>query len=343
MITDYFDDVLGEGTPHSTSRGMQYSYKCPICDDWKERLFIHPGRGKYQCHNCGAAGTIVTFISDYNHITWKQALSVYREYQTHEIELPEEIENEVYNRLVRKPEIEIPKFVYPLPEEFILIEDAKGEAGKKAVQYLKNRGISMDTAIEQYIGYCAEGDYANRIIMPDFEDGELVYWQARTWEPKPSIKLLAKHYRKVMNPTLTPEQKEDGVVAIDKSDVVSNIDFVREDGIAVICEGRFDSYTIGRNGACIHGKSISDEQFIKLVKSKNDIDVVFVMLDGDAFKQSVSTAKRLAGHFTDVLVTKLPGDADPNSLGKKGVLEALNTAIPYTPMFEAKARLKGWT
>jgi DNA primase len=343
MITDYFDDMLGEGTPHKTSRGMQYSYKCPICQDWKERLFVHPDRGKFKCHNCDSAGSLVTFISDYNHIPWKEALKVYREYATYEIELPEEIENEVYTRLLQKPEIEIPKYVYPLPEEFILIEDAKGKVGRKAYEYMKSRGINLHTCMQQYIGYCAEGQYANRIIMPDFENGELVYWQARTWEPKPSIKLLAKHYRKVLNPTLTEEQIEQGYVAVDKSDVVSNIDFIKENGMAVICEGRFDSYTIGESGACIHGKHMSDEQFLKLVKYKKDIDLVVVMLDSDAFKQAIGTAKRLSGHFDNVLVAKLSGDMDPNSLGKKGVLEALKDAIPYTPMFEVKARLKGWT
>jgi DNA primase len=343
MITEYLDTVLGEGKPHNTSKGLQYSYQCPLCGDWKDRLFINVDRGKFFCHNCESGGTLVTFISEYSGIAWKEALKVYREYETYEIELPEEIENEVYARLIKKPVIEVPKYVYPLPEEFILMEDATGKAGRKAYEYLKSRGISMPTCEQQYIGYCAEGKYANRIIMPDFENGELVYWQARTWEPKPALKLLEKHYKKVLNPSLTPEQLEDGYVAVDKSDVVSNIDFIRENGMAVICEGRFDSYTIGESGACIHGKHMSDEQFLKLVKHKNDIDLVVVMLDGDAFKKAVITAKRLSGHFSDVLIAKLPDDKDPNSLGKKGVLDAINKAESYSPMFEVKARLRGWT
>jgi DNA primase len=343
MIVDYLEDLLGEGTAHKTSRGMQYSYKCPICNDWKERLFIHPDRGKYKCHNCDSGGTIITLVSEINHIPWKEALNIYREYEGYEIELPESIESEVLARLIEKPIIEIPKYVYPLPEEFILIEDAKGEVGRRAVKYLRSRGVTLDTCIQQYIGYCAKGKYANRIIMPDFENGELVYWQARTWEPKPKIKLLAKHYRKVLNPSLDEEQIDMGMVAVDKSEIVSNIDNILQNGVAVICEGRFDSYTIGDNGACIHGKHLSDEQFLKLVKNKDKIDAVFVMLDGDAFKSSIITAKRLAGHFDDVLVCKLDKDKDPNQIGKKGVLEALNSAVPYTPMFEVKARLLGWT
>lgn len=344
MITDYLDAIIGEGTYHNTSKGTQYSYQCPLCGDYKDRLFVNIDRGKFFCHHCGMGGTTVTLVSLINNITWKEALTVYREYQNDEVELPEDIEHEVYTRLIEGAmEIEIPKFVYPLPEEFILLEEARGKAGKEALAYVKSRGISMDTCIKQYIGYCEEGKYADRIIMPDFEDGELKYWQARTWKPEPKLKILKQYYRKVLNPSLTDEQKEQGIIAIDKSDVVSNIDLIKKNRTAIICEGKFDSYTIGDSGACIHGKYLSDEQFIKLVRNKKDIDTIIVMLDGDAFKYAVSAAKRLHSHFNDVWVAKMPDERDPNKLGKKGVLDVINNhCLPYTTMFEARAKIKGW-
>lgn len=346
MITDYLDAILGEGTSHNTSKGVQYSYACPLCNDYKERLFVNVGRGKFICHNCTTAGTTVTLISLINNITWKEALTVYREYSGKEVALPEDIESEVYSRLIdvdtSTSNIEIPKFVYPLPEEFILLEEAKGKVGREALNYVRSRGVSLDTCTKQYIGYCEEGKYADRIIMPDFENGELVYWQARTWKPQPKIPVLKQFYRKVLNPTLDEEQVAQGIVAIDKSDVVSNIDNIKENGVAIICEGKFDSYTIGDSGACIHGKHMSDEQFIKIVRNKKHISTVIVMLDGDAFDKAIQTAKRLYGHFNDVWIARLPGDQDPNTLGKKGVAEAINSAMMYSPMFEAKARVKGW-
>lgn len=345
MVTDYLDAILGEGTYHNTRKGAQYSYKCPLCNDYKERLFVNVDNGKFMCHHCSTAGTNVTLLSLINNITWKEALSIYREYQGYEVQLPDSIESEVYDRLINNvgdSGIIMPKFVYPLPDEFILIEEAKGSTGRKALNYIKSRGISIDTCIQQYVGYCEEGDYANRIIMPDFEGGELVYWQARTWEPKPKNKLVAKFYRKVLNPSLSKEQIAEGIIAVDKSEVVSNIDLILENGVAVICEGRFDSYTIGDSGACIHGKHLSDEQFVKLVKNKDKISTAIVMLDGDAFDKTLSTAKRLAGYLSDVWVTKLPDNMDPNSLGKRGVAKAINDAIPYTPLVEAKARIRGW-
>ncbi len=342
MITDYIDSMLGEGTPHSTSKGMQYSYKCPLCDDHKERLFINVDRKVFKCHNCDEAGTLITFMSIYNHITWHDALDIFREYEGYEQPLPEDIEEEIYSKLIKVPPIEVPKFVHPLPEEFILMEDAKGKAGKEAMRYLRSRGVTMSMAERYYIGYCAEGKYANRIIMPDFEDNELIYWQARTWEPEPKLKLLKKHFRKVLNPSLSDEQLSKGIVQVGKSEVVSNLDFIKEEGMAVLCEGKMDAFTLGDIGGCIHGKSMSDTQFTKLVKNKDKIDVIYVMMDGDAFTYTVNIAKRLSRYFDDVYVCKIPEDKDPNTLGRKGCLEAITKAVKFDMMFEVRATLKGW-
>lgn len=344
MIMDYLESALGGGTMlPNTSRGLQYSFKCPFCNDYKERLFVHPGRQTFYCHNCDTSGSLITFIADYAHISWYDALQVYREYENYETVLPDDIQDEIYNRLMNVTvDLKKEKFIHPLPEEFILIENAVGPAGRKAVQYLRSRGVTLSMAESYYIGYCAEGKYANRIIMPDFEDGELVYWQARTWEPAPKKKAMKKYYRKVLNPSLSAEQLESGISALDKSEVLGNIDFVRESGIAVLCEGRMDSYTIGESGAHMHGKHMSDAQFMKLVTNKDKIDVVYVMLDGDALKHAIATADRLYRHYDEVWICKLPEDKDPNSLGRKGVLDALTNAIRYNDMFPVKAKLKGW-
>lgn len=341
-ILGYIDNALGKGTYKNTSRGPQQSYLCPFCNDHKERMFVNVDRQVYFCHNCGNKGTLVSFISDYEHIPWEDALKVYRGYQGYERQLPDSIEDEIYTKLNTIPIIDSPKFVYPLPKEFIPIQEAHGKAGEIAVNYVRSRGVSLKMAEKYGVGYCAEGKYSDRLIMPDFENGELVFWQARTWLPRPSNRIKRRFYRKVLNPTLTDEQKEQGVIAIDKSDVVSNIDTILELGMAVICEGKFDAFTIGDIGGCIHGKYMSDAQFMKLLVNKDKIHTVAIMLDPDAMDHALLLAKRLYRHFSNVLVCKLPNGTDPNDIGRKGVLEVLNQAELYTPMFEIKARLKGW-
>lgn len=340
---EYIESSLGGGTPHNTSKGMQYSYMCPLCHDHKDRLFVNVDRQVFHCHNCDTSGTLITFISLLAGITWHDALDIYREYQGNEYQLPDSLEQEVYDKLTEKMEVQQEKYIHPLPDEFILLEEAYGKAGKQAVKYAKSRGITMKIAEQHYVGYCAEGKYKNRIIMPDFEDGELVYWQARTWEPPPKNKMMKKFYRKVLNPSLTDEQIENGVIAVDKSEIITNIDYILEDGVAVICEGKMDSYSIGNYGGAIHGKHMSDTQFIKLVKNKNKIDSVYVMLDGDAFPNAVALAKRLDMYFDEVRVCRMPTvKDDPGSIGRKGILKSIQESERYGSMFHVKCQLRGW-
>jgi DNA primase len=340
---DYVEATLGEGTYHNTSKGAQYSYCCPFCNDHKERLFVNVDRQVFHCHHCETSGTLITFISMLTGITWHDALNIYREYQGQEYQLPDSLEREVYDKLTAKVEVEQEKYIHPLPDEFVLLEEAKGKAGRMAVKYAKSRGITMSVAEKHYVGYCAEGKYANRIIMPDFEQGELVYWQARTWEAPSPNPLLKKHYRKVLNPSLTPEQIEDGVIAVDKSEVISNIDYVLQDGVAVICEGKMDSYSIGDYGAAIHGKHMSDAQLMKLVKNKDKIETVYVMLDGDAFPNAIALAKRLDMYLNEVRVCRMPSiKDDPGSIGRKGILHSIKESEKYGSMFHVKCQLRGW-
>ncbi|MNI47466.1 hypothetical protein D3C73_1019880 [compost metagenome] len=271
-------------------------------------------------------------------------MDVFRDYENYESPLPDDIQDEIYAKLMQlsPAEIKDKKYIHPLPEEFILLEDARGKVGQEAVRYIKSRGLSLKVAEANYIGYCAEGEYAKRIIMPDFEDGELIYWQARTWEPAPKKKIMKKFYRKVLNPSLTPEQIAQGLSPLDKSEVLGNIDFIKELGAAVICEGRMDSYTIGQSGAHLHGKHLSDTQFMKIVTNKDRIGAVYIMLDGDAFKNAVVTAGRLYKYLDEVWVCRMDEDKDPNSLGRKGVLDCINNAVKYNEMFPVRAKMLGW-
>lgn len=343
-IVNYLDNLLGDGTPKSTTRGQQYSYKCPICQDYKERLFVHPSKGVCHCHNCGYSVSIVTLISDVNSTSWRDALKTFRQYAGYNFEMPDNIESEILSKLVAldKTEVDTFKIVHPLPDEFILMEEAKTPEGIRAKDYLKKRGVYKKSWEKYFIGYCESGKYEGRIILPDFEDGELVYWQARTYHPEPTIPLLRKEFRKVLNPVLDKEDIEAGYKSVDKSSVVSHIDFVKASGTAIVCEGRFDALTLGDYGAGIHGKVLSDEQFIKLVKLKPYLDTIIVMLDGDAYGYALKIAKRLSGHFPEVLVARLDLPDDPNGIGLAGCLEAIEKAVPYSPSLEIRAKLYGW-
>jgi len=340
-IYDYLIQLLGEPKArHTTQKGLQYNWNCPFCGDSKARFFANTDRKVTYCHNCEYSGSIITFISDINHIGWRDALEVFRGYEGYQTKLPDSLEEEIYSRFITTGESLQKKYVFPLPEEYISMMEARGKEGHKAYVYLKGRGLNADDMDRYSIGYCAEGKYANRIIMPDFEEGKLIYWQARSFLPEPKSYVSKKTYRKVLNPSLTKEQVNRGEIAVEKSEVISNIDLIKEHGIAVICEGRMDGYSLGDMGACIHGKHMSDTQFLKLATNQDKIDRVIIMLDSDAMRSAIMCASRLDKHFPGrVSMCHLPEGQDPNSMGKEKCLEAVTTAYQYSPLTHIKSRI----
>ena len=51
---------------------------------------------------------------------------------------------------------------------------------KHQLKYLKSRGVSQDDMIKYSIGYCEDGLYSNRIIIPSYDDeGQLNFFIGR--------------------------------------------------------------------------------------------------------------------------------------------------------------------
>ena len=71
--------------------------------------------------------------------------------------------------------------IVKLPKEFKPLWNSKdGIIKRHAMNYLKKRGITMGDVIRYNIGYCEDGVYGNRIIIPSYNsDGELNYFVGR--------------------------------------------------------------------------------------------------------------------------------------------------------------------
>ncbi len=80
-----------------------------------------------------------------------------------------------------------------LPKEFISLSNevenkiAQIEA-KHALKFLKKRGITQDDIIKYNIGFCKEGKYEYRVIIPSYDSlGKLNYFIARDYK-EPSLR-----------------------------------------------------------------------------------------------------------------------------------------------------------
>jgi DNA primase len=119
------------------------------------------------------------------------------------------------------------KDIVRLPNEFKpLWKDDVSIIKKHAMAYLNSRGIKIIDIIRYGMGYCEEGLYANRIIVPSYSSGgDLNYFVGRD---------IYSGGFKYKNPPVS-------------KDVIGFDLFINWNEPIVLCEGVFDAIAIRRN------------------------------------------------------------------------------------------------
>jgi len=285
-IVDLLDDVLGEHNSHNEYTG-QLTYDCPVCSydikglddlDGKHNLEVNYLMGVFSCWVCSSThdthGSIYKLIKSFGS---KNHLKQYK------ILKPEETEEykRIYDKVV-------------LPKEYISFNDASigmkmTHYFKQAYNYIKKRNITDDMVKKYRIGFCYEGKYANRIIIPSYDkDGDLNFFTARSYEVKPFLKYI------------NPEAK--------KEIIIFNESLIDWDKPIYLVEGPFDSIFVD-NSIPMLGKVMSDELFDLLYEKAKEIIIV---LDPDAFENELRTYHKLNGGrlMGKVYLTHLEGESD---------------------------------
>ncbi len=277
IVVDIVRGFLGKEKLHYESKG-QYSFNCPYCDEGqgKGNLEINVFKHVYKCWACGDSngthGALGKLIDEFGTKKQKKIYSLFK---------PED-EN--------KPEPKKPKF--RLPEGYTQFKDSNPvyPVYKQAINYLKERNISQEIIEKYKIGFCDQGDFMGRIIIPSFDkDGKPNYFIARSWN-----KTTRSKYK---NPQA------------EKDKIIFNESLIDWDKDIYLCEGVFDSVFLP-NSIPMLGKSMSKLLFETLYDKANGN--LIIALDGDAWKNSVKLFHDLNGGrlFGKVKVLKLPEDKD---------------------------------
>lgn len=155
-----------------------------------------------------------------------------------------------------------------LPDEYKFLLDRDEYMHKLALQYLKKRHIGQEMIVKYKIGFCSNGKYANRIIIPSFNDfGNLNYFIART---------IMVNNQSYLNP------------GVSKSNIIFNELYVDFNKPIYLCEGVFDAFACGDNAIPLLGSNIkSSELLFKL----SHCPVVFLVLDPDTYYNSKGDSK----------------------------------------------------
>jgi DNA primase len=285
-IVDILIEILGKYRMHSSDKG-QISFDCPVCSydiksldhgDGKGNLEVNYKDEVFKCWSCAEShethGSLYRLIKKFG--TLKQL-------KRYEILKPDDV------RVIEATKKEI-----KMPQEFIPLNNVSDgfkmtHYYKQAKNYLNKRNVD-DKIIRKYnIGFCYEGPYANRIIIPSYDqERELNYFIARSY--------LERTKMKYKNPE------------VEKETIIWNECLVDWSKRIYLVEGAFDSIFLP-NSIAMLGKYISDKLFNKIYENGNEVTIV---LDGDAWNDTEKLFHKMncGKLFGKIYVIKLPKDKD---------------------------------
>ena len=187
-----------------------------------------------------------------------------------------------------------------LPKEFKpLLSNGNSIIAKHSRVYLNNRNVSNGDILRYGIGYCEEGMYSNRVIVPSYNsDGELNYFVGRD---------IYSGGMKYKNPPVS-------------KDVIGFELFVNWDEPLILCEGSFDAMAIRRNAIPLFGKTIPKKLKMKIYEKR--VKQIYILLDSDAIKDSIKITDDLMRNGIDVYFVNLK-EEDPSDMGFKKVINLI--------------------
>ena len=118
-----------------TSRGKNYFGVCPFHDDHSPSMSVSKEKQIYTCFSCGATGNVFNFIQDYEKISFKDALKKCADIAGIDINIKGD------SKKVKNQDL---YDIYDIAQKFYQ-NNLNTEYGKKAIAYLQNRGLNMDT------------------------------------------------------------------------------------------------------------------------------------------------------------------------------------------------------
>jgi len=199
-----------------------------------------------------------------------------------------------------------------LPEEFISFKNFNeyDVLHMEAYKYLTlERKINREIINKYNLGFCVEGKYEGRIIIPSYtETGEVNYFVSRAFR------------RGMKPPYLNPK--------IDKDKIIFNEGLINWDSTIYIVEGVFEVFSLPINTVPMLGKTISKTMFMKLNEKKPP---VIIILDPDAITNAIEMFQNLQaiyiGQEDKLRIVSLPGNNDLDEIRRNEGVEKMNELI----------------
>ena len=256
-------NILSRVLGHSYASGGERLYHCPKCKHHKRKMSVNLAKDKFKCWICDYAGhSIRRVVKKYGSFTdlqqWDRLTGAV------EISLFDQLFGDVANDEEMEP--------VDMPQEFVSLANKNLPISSRlALKYLFERGVTRRDILRWKIGYCSEGEYAGRIIIPSFsETGDLNFFVGRSY---------TNHWQKYNQPSVS-------------RDIVFNHLYIDWDEDIILVEGVFDAIVAGPNSIPILGSSLKENSklFQEIVSHDS---TVYVALDPDAERKAIRLIRDL--------------------------------------------------
>ena len=288
-------DILG-GYRQSSN---EFLFHCPFCGHHKKKMSVNFAINAWKCWICDTRGkNIYRLVRKFGTYQQKQKW----------LELDGRLDLSEFDKMFMEMNNEEIEQVTDLPAEFTsLCNKHLPVSSKRPLEYLYERGVTKQDILMWKIGFCREGKYGGRIIVPSFNNsGNLNYFIARSF---------VGHKMKYLNPPIS-------------KNVVFNELFVDWDEPIVLVEGLFDAIVAGQNAIPILGSTLREESKLFQAIVLND-SPVYLALDEDAEKKQEQMIKVFYRYDVDVKVIDTTNVEDVGSMSKEQFNKRLSSA--YEP------------
>lgn len=223
--------------------------------------------------------------------------------------LPQKTNNFCYKNEKSKKFLKLPDEYKPLYKKNHDIEY------KHALRYALSRGLTKYDIIKYNIGYCIDGKYKNRLILPSYDENfNLNFFTSR---------LFFKGKLSYLN------------CEADKNAIIGYESFISWKFPIVICEGAFDAIAIKRNSIPLYGYTLGDGLLYKILN--NNVRDVYLALDSDAKQSIINITEKMLNENINVYLVNMP-KKDPSTLGFKNMMKLISksTLMDFSKLMKLK-------
>lgn len=334
--------------------GGSFRANCPFHNEKTPSFYVNPSRQNFKCFGCGASGTAIRFVMDYENISFQDAIKKLASRAGIAL-IEEELDQESEKRLKRRSQAltllsKTTDFFHEL-----LMKDSSADEARR---YLKSRKLNSETAARWKIGYAPadqkkfftwaksqgatgralidagiasprdenrpkDGLYArfrDRLIFPIYNDyDDVVGFSGRSLDPDAKT-------AKYLN---SPE-----TIVFDKGKLLFGLNKAKrpigQAKQAILCEGQIDLIAASEEGieniVAPLGTAFTPEHARML---RRYTEVVVICYDGDSagIKAAERAQRELAAAKMIVKVAPLPEGDDPDTFIKREGADAFRAKI----------------